>query len=100
MSYRRSFEAAASAFRGTGEQVALMLDALEDFRYEALTATLDIGADGAAAAMVRMRGNNPAVLEGYPFAFNIGLSGKVTELLAALRQGAQMSTDLVRPRLR
>ena len=93
-------EAAASAFRGTGEQVALMLDALEDFRYEALTATLDIGADGDAAAMVRMRGNNPAVLEGYPFAFNIGLSGKVTELLAALRQGAQMSTDLVRPRLR
>jgi hypothetical protein len=93
-------EAAAAALGGTGEQVALMLSALEDFHYDALSATLDMGADGNAATMIRMQGHNPAVLEGYPFAFNIGLSGNLPELLAALRQGARLSSDLVRPEVR
>ena len=91
---------AAAALGGAGEQVALMLSALEDFRYDALSATLDMGVDGDAATMIRMQGHNPAVLEGYPFAFNIGLSGNLPRLLAALRQGAGVSTDLVRPQLR
>jgi len=93
-------EAAAAALGGAGEQVALMLSALEDFHYDALSATLDMGGDGNAAIMIRMQGNNPAVLEGYPFAFNIGLSGNLPKLLVALRQGAGLSTDLVRPELR
>ena len=93
-------EAAAAALGGTGEQVALMLSALEDFRYDALSATLDMGTGGDAVAMVRMQGHNPAVLDGYPFAFNIGLSGNPGELLAALRQGGQLSRDLVRPEVR
>ncbi len=92
--------AARSALGGTGESVALMLSALEDFRYDSLTATVNIGTDGNVAVMLRMRGHNPAVLDGYPFAFNIGLDGNLTELLLALRQGAQLSTDLVRPQLR
>lgn len=93
-------EAAAAVLGGAGEQVALMLSALEDFHYDALSATLDMGTDGDAAIMVRMQGHNPAVLEGYPFAFNIGLSGNLIELLATLRQGAQFSTDLIRPEVR
>jgi len=90
-------EAATSALGGAGEQVALMLQALEDFRYESLTATLDIEADGAATAVIHMQGSNPAVLDGYPFAFNIELGGNAADLLVALRQGAQISTDLIRP---
>jgi hypothetical protein len=93
-------KAAAAALGGAGEQVALVLSALEDFRYDALSATLDMGIDGDAATMVRMQGHNPAVLEGYPFAFNIGLSGNLPKLFVALRQGAGLSTDLVRPELR
>ncbi len=92
--------AARSALGGAGESVALMLSALEDFRYDSLTATLNIGTAGNVAVMIRMRGHNPAVLDGYPFAFNIGLDGNLSELLIALRQGAQLSTDLVRPQLR
>jgi hypothetical protein len=93
-------EAAASALGGAGEQVALMLSALEDFRYDALSATLDVAGDGDAAVMIHMQGHNPAVLDGYPFAINTGLSGNLTKLLGALRQGAQLSTDLVNPRIR
>lgn len=93
-------EAAAAVLGGAGEQVALMLSALEDFHYDALSATLDMGADRNAAIMIRMQGHNPAVLEGYPFAFNIGLSGNLGELLVALRQGGRLSTDLIRPEIR
>lgn len=91
-------EAAAAALSGTGEQVALMLSALEDFRYDELSATLDMGIDGDAAVMTRMQGHNPAVLDGYPFAFNTGLSGNLTKLLGAVRQGADLSTGLVNPK--
>lgn len=93
-------EAAAAALGAAGEQVVLMLSALEDFHYDALSGTLDMGTDGDAAIMIRMQGHNPAVLEGYPFAFNIGLSGNLGELLVALRQGGRLSTDLVRPEVR
>jgi len=91
-------EAAAAALSGTGEQVALMLSALEDFRYDELSATLDMGIDGDAAVMTHMQGHNPAVLDGYPFAFNTGLSGNLTKLLGAVRQGADLSTGLVNPK--
>jgi hypothetical protein len=93
-------EAAAAVLGGAGEQVALMLSALEDFHYDALSTTLEMGVDGDADIMVHMQGHNPAVLEGYPFAFNIGLSGNLAELVVALRQGAGLSTDLVRPEVR
>jgi hypothetical protein len=90
-------EAAAAALSGTGEQVALMLSALEDFRYDELSATLDMEIDGDAAVMTHMQGHNPAVLDGYPFAFNTGLSGNLAKLLGAVRQGADLSTGLVNP---
>jgi hypothetical protein len=93
-------EAAAAALSGTGEQVALMLSALEDFRYDELSATLDMGIDGDAAVMTHMQGHNPAVLDGYPFAFNTGLSGNLAKLLGAVRQGADLSTGLVNPQTR
>ena len=99
-SFSAHWAAAASALGGAGEQVALMLSALEDFRYDALSATLDVAGDGDAAVMIHMQGHNPAVLDGYPFAINTGLSGNLTKLLGALRQGAQLSTDLVNPRIR
>lgn len=93
-------EAAAAAFGRAGEQVTLMLSALEDFHYDVLAVTLDMDANGDAVTLIRMQGRNPAVLDGYPFAFNIGLSGNLMDLFAAIRRGAGLSTDLVRPQLR
>jgi len=91
-------EAAKSALGGAGDQVRLMLSALEDFRYESLSATLNMPGDDEASVTVHMKGNNPAVLEGYPFAFNIDLTGNLGKLLGALRQGAALSTDIIRPK--
>jgi hypothetical protein len=93
-------EAATSALAGAGEQVALMLSALEDFRYESLSVTLDMPDSEAVSVMVRMLGHNPAVLDGYPFAFNINLSGNFTQLIGAIRHGARLSSDLIRPEVR
>ncbi len=93
-------EAATSALAGAGEQVVLMLSALEDFRYDSLSVTLDMPDGETISVMARMQGHNPAVLEGYPFAFNINLSGNFTQLIAAIRQGANLSSDLIRPQMR
>lgn len=93
-------EAAASALGGAGEQVQLMLSALEDFRYKLLSLSLDMPATDDVTLTVRMEGHNPAVLDGYPFAFNINLSGNFTELIAAVRKGADLSSDLIRPDIR
>jgi hypothetical protein len=92
-------EAAKSALSGAGDQVKLMLSALEDFRYESLSATLDMPGDDEVSVTVHMKGHNPAVLEGYPFAFNIDLTGNLAKLLAAVRRGATLSTDIIRPKV-
>lgn len=94
---RVASEAAAKIFGQAGKEVTLMLSALEDFRYDSLSATLDMTPDGNTDIAVRMEGHNPAVLEGYPFAFNVGLDANLLQLLAALRRGRGFSTDLVRP---
>ena len=93
-------EAAAAALGGGGEQVELVLRALEDFRYDTLAATLDSSRDGQAAFKINLQGHNPAVLDGYPFAFNIDLGGNLAKLLGAVRQGAQLSTDLIKSQIR
>jgi hypothetical protein len=90
-------EAAASALGGAGEQVALMMSALEDFHYDALSATVDSKRDGTTVAKIRMTGHNPAVLDGYPFAFNIGLSGNLDKILAVVAEGRRLSSDILRP---
>jgi hypothetical protein len=47
--------------------------------------TLAIGLEGA----------NPAVLDGYPFRFNINLSGELAPILAAVREGRRIGAELL-----
>ena len=49
------------------------------------TLTLAIGLDGA----------NPAVLDGYPFRFNVNLSGQLAPILAAVREGRRIGAELL-----
>lgn len=79
-----------------GEQVALMVRALEDFRYSTLRITINRPVDGSLSFMVAMEGHNPAVKDGYPFRFNIALSGELEKILAAIREGGRLGTDLFR----
>jgi len=89
-------DAARQALAAGGEQVELMLQALQDFRYELLELGIDMDNDGATNLLVKMEGHNPEVLDGHPFRFNITLSGDAQPLLLAFQQGRLISDDLLR----
>jgi hypothetical protein len=90
------FGPARDALASRGESVSLMVRALQDFRYDQLSLTVTRPATGDLALGITMQGRNPAVLDGYPFKFNINLTGDLEPILAALRTGRQLTTDLLR----
>jgi len=80
---------------GSGEQVALAVNALEDFHYDALEIGVDKPTGGELTLAIGLEGSNPAVLDGYPFRFNVNLSGRIEPILAAIRQGQRIGGDLL-----
>jgi hypothetical protein len=66
------------------EDVAMVSRVLEDFHYESLTMQIDKPAGGNGRVVLHMLGQNPAVLEGQPFQFNINIDSNVDDLLDAL----------------
>lgn len=89
-------QALASALSGGGETVELAVKALEDFRYEDLSITVNMSADNDAQVLLSLLGRNPAVLDGQPFRFNIDLESNLTSVLEALRQGYSLSDEALR----
>jgi hypothetical protein len=75
------------------DTVGLAMKALANFRYDSLNIDIDVGDGGASGAvLVRLKGANPEVLEGYPFAFNINLEtdfGRLAELLMGGARSAE-----------
>jgi Dicarboxylate transport len=76
--------AAPPALQAGGEGVDLLLQALENFHYEALEITLDGRTDAAMDIALHLAGANPDLYDGYPVEFNLDLEG---ELANILRQG-------------
>ncbi|MGH9811195.1 MAG: intermembrane phospholipid transport protein YdbH family protein [Terriglobia bacterium] len=64
-----------------GESVELVLRALSDFHYESLTLDLDKSGSGEGAVLLHLKGNNPAVLSGQAFNFNIRLESNFDRLV-------------------
>ncbi|WP_299618705.1 YdbH domain-containing protein [Pelagibius sp.] len=89
-------QALASALSGGGETVELAVKALEDFRYEDLSITVNMSANNDAQVLLSLLGQNPAVLDGQPFRFNINLESNLTSVLEALRQGYSLSDEALR----
>ena len=87
-------ETAAAALQSGGAPVEMMLEALRDFRYDALSATIDMEANDDVNITLHVRGHNPKVLDGHPFAINIDLNSNLASVLAALREGAVLSGAL------
>ncbi|WP_316977888.1 intermembrane phospholipid transport protein YdbH family protein [Shumkonia mesophila] len=79
-----------------GESVALMVQTLEDFHYSTLLATIERPADGSLSLKVALEGHNPAVKNGHPFRFNISFSGDLEKILAAVREGRRLGSNLFR----
>jgi len=76
--------------------VDLAILALTNFNYDRLTIGLDKEITGEAKLSLQLEGKNPDLLDGYPFKFNINLTGNVNPLIAALRQGLTLSDELIR----
>ena len=70
-----------SALQAGGANVNLLLQALENFHYEALRITLDGRTDAAMAIGLHVRGANPELYGGYPIEFNLNLEGELANIL-------------------
>lgn len=78
-----------------GQQVDLLVRALEDFRYETLSIGVERPLAGELGLAVSMGGANPTVLDGHPFQFNINLEGELEKILAAIREGQTLGSNLI-----
>jgi hypothetical protein len=61
----------------------IAVQALQDFRYDLLDATLNYQFEGAYSIRARIEGRNPTLYDGYPVAFNLNLSGSLPGLMQA-----------------
>jgi hypothetical protein len=64
-----------------GEQTKLLTDALENFHYTELRGGLSGNANGEVILQLALRGHNPDLYEGYPFAINVKLEGSLADVL-------------------
>lgn len=86
---------AGESLKDRAQAVRLMLKALENFHYETLALTVNRNAREGASIRVRISGKNPEVLDGYPFKFNIRLTGDLEPILAALQKGRRLTTEML-----
>jgi hypothetical protein len=63
---------------------ALLLEALSNFTYDRLSVTLNGPVTEEISLAVALAGKNPDLYGGYPFEFNLNVSGRLTQIL---RQG-------------
>jgi hypothetical protein len=74
-------------------QLSLVLQALSDFRYNALTLGIQYEEDGTLKLTARLEGKNPDWQQGRPVHFNLTVQENVPALLKSLRviQGIEQS---------
>ncbi|WP_161973890.1 intermembrane phospholipid transport protein YdbH family protein [Hwanghaeella grinnelliae] len=72
---------ALSAAANGNENLALLVQALENFHYKVLTLGIDIPEYGEGVVTLHLEGNNPDVLEGYPFDVTINLESEYGRLI-------------------
>jgi hypothetical protein len=77
--YRK--DAAPAALRAGGAGVELLLQALENFHYDALRITLDGRTDAAMDVGLHLKGANPGLHDGHPIEFNLNLDGDLANVL-------------------
>ena len=87
-----------SALKAGGESIGLVLQALEDFRYDALDISLDGRTDGETDIKLHLRGANPDLYDGHPIEFNLDLEGDLANLIKANLSNYQIP-DRIRERL-
>jgi hypothetical protein len=70
-----------AALQGGGEGVSLMLEALKNFHYDEVGVTVDGRSGDEWSIKFHIGGKNPDFMDGYPFVFNLNLSGRLDEII-------------------
>lgn len=70
----------AAADAAPSEETKLLTDALRNFHYTALSGGLAGNANGDLVLRLALRGANPDLYDGYPFAINVKLEGSLAEV--------------------
>jgi hypothetical protein len=83
-------EQAPAALQAGGQNVNLLLQALENFRYEDLRLTIDGRTDGEMDVGLHIRGANPDLYGGHPIEFNLNLEGALADVVRAGLTGYQI----------
>ena len=83
-------EEAPAALQAGGANVNLLLQALENFRYETLRFTIDGRTDGDMDVRLHIAGANPELYGGHPIEFNLNLEGALADVVRAGLAGYQI----------
>lgn len=78
-----------------GEEVNLLMQALQDFQYSELTLRLDKSATHDLTAQLSILGHNAAIRDGQPFRLNIKLESNIDKILRAISQGYDLSSRVL-----
>lgn len=89
-------EKAAQFLTGAGEEMNLLLQALQDFHYSELALNLDKSVEQDLIAKLSLLGNNPDVKEGRSFRLNIKLETDIDKILDTINQGYNLSHEILR----
>jgi hypothetical protein len=76
-----------AALQSGAQGLDLLLQALENFRYEELRITLDGRTDAEMAVQLHIKGANPGLHDGYPIEFNLNLEGELGNILRSNLSG-------------
>ncbi len=84
-------DAAGSA----NEYAGMAFEALKNFKYEELEASLNGPLDGAMSLRMKFGGSNPEVLYGTEFKFNVGIEGELLNILRSFKMGDTISSKII-----
>lgn len=80
----------------TGEEMNLLLQAVQDFHYTELSLKLDKSVTHGLIVSLSLLGNNPNVKEGRIFRLNINFESNIDKLLESINQGYSLSNEILR----
>jgi hypothetical protein len=76
-----------AALQSGAQGLDLLLQALENFRYEELRISVDGRTDAEMDMQLHIKGANPSLYDGYPIEFNLNLGGELGNILRSNLSG-------------
>jgi len=89
-------EKASQLLASAGEEMDLLLQALQNFHYSELSLHLDKSLTHDLVAKLSLLGNNPDVKDGRAFRLNINLETDIGKILQTINQGYNLSHEILR----